>query len=553
MRTVMFALICSRLLFASAIAQTIVADDRVVPPATVEALERFYLEFDGDNWVNNEGWLDPDVDPCDWHGVSCSFSDGQFGVGTLNLPANQLAGQLNDSDIFGHVFNKLDLSNNALTGTLDSLPTWLNHLNLSGNLLSGHLPPGPQDFGSDLSIIRLARNGFEGELPSSWRRLATSWLDLSDNQLEGSIEPAFAGTTRTGHSGLVNLAGNRFAGEVPLAITGAMLSRHNDSHHGGGVNLCWNDLVVADDTVHDWLAERHIGGTEFDQCLQRERVEIDTDITGSWFDPARNGEGVVQQMLPDGRIAHYTFSFDSQGRQHWLVGLGQTSAHALHWEWLGASRGRFAEGRREIPQSAISTGMRGFGTEWRMDRIGPHRMHLQRTYIDTDGCPDSPSPFPCFGLPESDRFDYNRLTEVAGTRCDNAHELQWLSGTWYDPVRDGEGFVVEVTPAGQGVVYWFTYRGDESEHQAWMTGLGDFDGQSLHIEELLMPIGGVWGEDFDPSQIEFRHWGSLSIDFIDDTQAEVSWESVLGEFGSGGYPLQRLSHVQMAECEAEAP
>lgn len=553
MRTIITTLIVPSLLLGSAVSHNIVADDRVIPSATLKALERFYLDFDGDNWINNEGWLDPEVDPCDWHGVHCAYAAGEFGVSTLRLPDNNLSGRLDESDIFEHVQRTVYLPNNEVHGSLPALPLWLDELNLSGNALSGQLPPGPEVFNSALSVIRLARNQFSGDIPSSWRRLDTSWLDLSDNQLHGSIEPAFAGTNHSS-SGLVNLAGNRFAGEVPVAITGARLSLNDaQSFHGGGVNLCWNDLFVADDTVQSWLAARHVGGPQFELCFHDQRAEIASDISGSWYDPARSGEGVVMQMLPDDRVAHYSFSFDSQGRQHWLFSIDRVSTYSLHWSRLFSSRGEFGQGRREPPYYVLSDGSRGFGSEWRMDRQSSHRMHLERTYIDTDGCPDAPNPYPCIGVPESDRHDYHRLTEVAGTRCDNGHELQWISGTWFDPERNGEGFVVEVSPQGQGVVYWFTYRGDGSEHQAWMTGLGDFDGQSLHIEELLMPIGGVWGEDFDPSQIEFRHWGSLSIDFIDDTQAEVSWESVLGEFGSGGYPLQRLSHVQMAECEAEAP
>lgn len=544
MHTMVTSVVAAGFLLSNMPAHSRAFDDNVLPPETAEALERFYLDFDGDNWINNEGWLDPDIDPCDWHGVICRFNlEGQYGVWGLYLGGNKLSGYITDSDIFEHVTSVIDMSNNALTGTLDVLPLELHYLDLSGNQLTGELPPVNLDITKNLDGILLARNGFSGEIPPSWQGLTVSWLDLSDNQLEGSLEPAFAAIGGEADSKFVSLAGNRFSGLVPASITSAPLSLHNESNQGGGVNLCWNDLEV-DNTTHDWLAERHVGGPNFEQCLQRERTAIDIDVSGSWFDPTRNGEGVVQQLLPDGRVVHYTFGFDVLGRQHWLTGLGTASEYALHWGWLQSTRGQFSEGRVDGRRAV------GGGSEWRMDRKDANAFQLQRSYYDYHRCPDWPDPFPCFGPPSSDRLNYTRLTEIAGTHCHNSHPLQWISGTWYDPESDGEGFVVEITPDGQGVVYWFSYRGDDSYQQAWMTGLGEFEGQRLHVAEVVMPAGGAWGEAFDSTAVELRPWGSLTIEFIDDNQAVASWDSDLSEFGSGSYSLIRLSGVKLAECEA---
>jgi hypothetical protein len=116
-----------------------------------------------------------------------------------------------------------------------------------------------------------------------------------------------------------------------------------------------------------------------------------------------------------------------------------------------------------------------------------------------------------YGL-TSQRYDHAPLTRLAGSTCDNQQPNQWISGAWYDPERDGEGFMVEVNIDGRGVVYWFTYTPDEWGEPAWMMGDGEFDGNTLTIDSLARPVGTRFGENFDADEIEFTHWGSLNMD-----------------------------------------
>jgi len=122
-------------------------------------------------------------------------------------------------------------------------------------------------------------------------------------------------------------------------------------------------------------------------------------------------------------------------------------------------------------------------------------------------------------------------------------------GAWYDPQRSGEGFLVEVLENGSGLVYWFTYRPDDSMHQAWMIGTGEFEGHTLVIDNLIQPTGGTWGEDFDPEAIELEHWGTLRLEFSDQNNGHVFWDSVKQDYGSGDHPIERLSSVRLAECQ----
>ena len=52
--------------------------------------------------------------------------------------------------------------------------------------------------------------------------------------------------------------------------------------------------------------------------------------------------------------------------------------------------------------------------------------------------------------------------------------LAFASGSWFDPGRDHEGFVVQMLPGQGALVTWFTYppEGEDSE-QAGLIGQGD--------------------------------------------------------------------------------
>lgn len=516
---------------------------------TVEALEAFYVNFNGDEWHNNEGWLEPGTDPCDWHGIRCGSFAGEFGIRGIHLAGNNLAGPLEGgTEIFEHVRNEVELQRNGIHGSLDELQLHLNAVDLSDNRLTGTLPPGPETILHELSRLMLARNEISGPVPDSWQHLELFWLDLSGNQLEGSLVP-LSSAGRSQSSSFINLADNRFEGEIPPDFMQGRFARHNGSPAGGGINLCWNDLQVNDSELDTWLDEHHVGGETFDSCLNRDRVEVDEAVSGSWFDPERNGEGAVLHLLPDGRAMHYTFGFDNEGRQHWLLGVGTQLDKYLLWRELRAQRGTFGQGLADQssgPRLPYPT--MGFGDDWRMDRVGSDRFLIERTYYDSSHCPDN-TVMLCPAHPLSDRHEYVPLTRLAGTTCDNQQSHQWISGAWFDRERDGEGFVVEVLADGSGVVYWFTYRPDDSKHQAWMVGTGEFDGQELHVENLVQPVGGRWGENFEPEAVDRdNRWGSLTLEFFDESSGHVTWNSEREGFGAGEHPIERLTVPRLAEC-----
>ncbi len=96
-----------------------------IPESERIALEKLYLSTDGTHWCNHDGWLGARGTECEWHGVSCGFAGDStqlsYSVNMLYLWENNLVG--------------------SLPAELDAL-TSLEFLHLSGNSISGTVPPG---------------------------------------------------------------------------------------------------------------------------------------------------------------------------------------------------------------------------------------------------------------------------------------------------------------------------------------------------------------------------------------------------------------------------
>ncbi|HET9049522.1 MAG TPA: hypothetical protein VFN29_11250, partial [Chiayiivirga sp.] len=69
------------------------------------------------------------------------------------------------------------------------------------------------------------------------------------------------------------------------------------------------------------------------------------------------------------------------------------------------------------------------------------------------------------------------------------------SGMWYDPSRSGEGWMLEVLPNDEAVVYWFTF--DDQGNPRWLNGLGQVhrgaNGDEIRFDDLIAVHGPRFG------------------------------------------------------------
>ena len=120
-----------------------------------------------------------------------------------------------------------------------------------------------------------------------------------------------------------------------------------------------------------------------------------------------------------------------------------------------------------------------------------------------------------------------------------------FSGTWYDPNRSGEGFLIDVTAGidsseARAVIAWYTYNSDDSGTQAWIVGTGPVIADSI-LAEMSITSGTSFGENFVETDVIRLPWGQVTIKFNDCNSATVTFNSIDPDFGSGSYELQRLT------------
>ena len=60
-------------------------------------------------------------------------------------------------------------------------------------------------------------------------------------------------------------------------------------------------------------------------------------LSGSYFLPSRNGEGIVVQWLPNGDVLVVFFTYDDNDNQMWVIGIGQANGSTVTMDALYAS------------------------------------------------------------------------------------------------------------------------------------------------------------------------------------------------------------------------
>ena len=489
------------------------------------------------------------------------LSDNRF-TGTLpeeliNAPAlaridvsdNQLSGPFPELIWELEDIMHLDLSNNQLEGPLPTNDIQLRamwSLNVSGNRLTGSIEPLIYALQPRAFALIASDNNFDQPLPESMGEEQTDllFLRLARNRLHGSILPAIAAMRERGQ--WLDLSDNDFTGPLPAELT--ELENLTTAELGGGLDLCWNDFELDDSSIQSFLDQHHIGGSP-DPCMQRDRTPITPAVSGSWFAPERDGEGLSQLLLPRGQLLTYWFTYHNDGRQRWHFGVDDVLDERVEFTEFWHTTGQFGSGSDQI--SRVNT--RYPHTAFRFETVDVDRaLVLQGGFTPLEcgsqiATPPPPCPPPPVWTPI--RVEMVRLNELAGSRCDNRHTNEWISGAWYNPDRDGEGFTVEINEHGQGVVYWFTYHPDASGEQVWMMGDTTLEDTALQIDNLVQPVSAELGPSFTPTDVQFVPWGSLRMEFYDDLNGHMWFDSVFEEYGSGDYPIERLARPMLAECD----
>jgi hypothetical protein len=118
------------------------------------------------------------------------------------------------------------------------------------------------------------------------------------------------------------------------------------------------------------------------------------------------------------------------------------------------------------------------------------------------------------------------------------------SGAWYNWRQSGHGLSIEVIAPDRAVAFWYTF--DTQGKPVWLYIDGPIAGNAINGEAFILD-GMVWGE-FDPDTKNMQSWGTVDIEFTECDRANLSWDSVFPEYGSGEMPLWRLTRIFGVYC-----
>jgi hypothetical protein len=121
-----------------------------------------------------------------------------------------------------------------------------------------------------------------------------------------------------------------------------------------------------------------------------------------------------------------------------------------------------------------------------------------------------------------------------------------LSGSWYHPMRSGEGFMLEFIDDGRLVVSWYTY--DAEGNQVWLFGDGPVDSNGVATANVVITDGARFGAAFDPDDVNRVNWGTLTFRFTDCDHGSVSYAPVVAGFESGTLQIERLTNLAGQAC-----
>ena len=120
-----------------------------------------------------------------------------------------------------------------------------------------------------------------------------------------------------------------------------------------------------------------------------------------------------------------------------------------------------------------------------------------------------------------------------------------ITGSWYDPARSGEGYILEILEDGRAILIWYTY--DNDGNHMWLidsNGVVTQDGNDITLDfnSVVATSGGKFGEDFNPDNVINTAWGQVQMQLTCSGTGTINYSSSVEGFGTGQYNISKLTH-----------
>lgn len=122
------------------------------------------------------------------------------------------------------------------------------------------------------------------------------------------------------------------------------------------------------------------------------------------------------------------------------------------------------------------------------------------------------------------------------------------SGQWFNSIRSGEGFFIEIIAGPPEQISVAMYSFDENGDPLWLVGNVPIDSNDEIVDIPVFEFNGpVWGPGFDSDDLNTIPFGTITVMFPTCDTALFSVQSN-GALQSGDYSLIRLTSVKGVGC-----
>ncbi len=251
---------------------------------------------------------------------------------------------------------------------------------------------------------------------------------------------------------------------------------------------------------------------------------VDRGVNGDWYTPSRSGEGLKVEALPGGRALVNFFTYPKSGEvadQLWLTGTGTITENGIFIDDMYRTKGaRF--------------GALFNSNDVRLERWGNLSLVLTecgRGKLAFNGPAG-------FGSEVRDVQQISRQEVPCNTRQAQQNDTG-LSGSWFDPIRAGEGLTLTVQNDLSVAMVFFAYS--PAGEQAWFamqSQLSNAGASRKATGALLRPVGTRFGNAFDSSQIRVENFGNVELEFLSCNQLRMRAAT---PWGAQDYNFVRLT------------
>ncbi|MCF6226828.1 MAG: hypothetical protein L3J22_11095 [Xanthomonadales bacterium] len=256
-------------------------------------------------------------------------------------------------------------------------------------------------------------------------------------------------------------------------------------------------------------------------------ILIDASMSAAWPDFSQDQQGLLLEILDNNRAAVYWFTYDNEGNQRYLNGVGRV------------------QGNRIVIEELYETDSGGFS----ISGLEPNSIDVGQAEIIFSDCNAGRMDYTIEAL--TGHLNISRLSNLMGHDCGLVtpgipiSEEMIFSGSWITNAAGNHGLVIEVLRDSRIIAFWFSY--DEDGKQRWFFGVGEIEADELVFAEVFTTSGGMFSKPATEAQANLLPWGSMRLK-LSCTDGQLSFNADAGGMGSGEFSFTRLTFIKGTAC-----